>query len=86
VTALLARTGGHAVYALLAERMAAVSTRSRSSASRRNRFHPAAVADRARVMGRRGHRGRAQLDHEDFVQNLVAMVAAAVAAPLKPLT
>src|SRR5882724_3532593 len=87
VTALLARTGGHAVYALLAERMAAVSPAIEiERLSLATGFILRAVADRARVMGRRGHRGRAQLDHEDFVQNLVAMVAAAVAAPLKPLT
>jgi hypothetical protein len=40
-----------------------------------------AVADRARAMGRRSRKGRPQLDHEDFVRNLITMVAAAVAAP-----
>jgi AcrR family transcriptional regulator len=87
VTALLARTGGHAVYALLAERMTAVSPAIEvERLSLATGFILRAVADRARVMGRRGHRGRAQLDHDDFVENLVAMIAAAVAAPLDPLT
>ena len=40
-----------------------------------------AVADRARAIGR-GRRGRAQLEHEAFVENLVAMVAAGLSAPL----
>ena len=39
------------------------------------------MADRARLLGRR-RKGRPQLDTEAFVANLVAMVAAAVAAPL----
>ena len=41
-----------------------------------------AVADRARVLGRRGRRGRPQLEHEAFVENLVAMVAAGMSAPV----
>ena len=44
-----------------------------------------AVADRARVRGRRGRRGRPQLEHEAFVENLVAMLAAAMSAPLEEL-
>jgi AcrR family transcriptional regulator len=80
----LVRTGGYKVYDLLAERMADVS-----DAIRNERFALAtafilrAVADRARVLGRRGRRGRPQLEHEQFVQNVVAMVAAgmSVAAP-----
>ena len=39
-----------------------------------------AVADRSRALERPGHPSRAQLDDEAFVENLVAMVAAAVSA------
>jgi AcrR family transcriptional regulator len=83
VSDALARTGGYEVYALLATRMAEVS-----DAVRAERFALAtgfilrAVADRARVLGRRGRHGRPQLEHEAFVQNLVAMVAAGMSAPL----
>ena len=45
-----------------------------------------AVADRARSLGRQRRSARAQLGHEAFVANLVAMVAGAVAAPPSPLT
>ena len=78
----LTRTGGYAVYDLLTARMADVG-----DAVRLERFALAtafilhAVADRARVLGRRGRRGRPQLDYEEFVQNLVAMVAAGMSAP-----
>jgi AcrR family transcriptional regulator len=78
----LARTGGYAVYDLLATRMAPVS-----AAVRNERFALAtgfilhAVADRARVLSRRGRRGRPQLQHDAFVENLVAMVAAGMSAP-----
>jgi hypothetical protein len=41
-----------------------------------------AVADRARVLGRRRRR-RLRLEHDEFVDNLVTMIAAAVAAPVK---
>jgi AcrR family transcriptional regulator len=83
VSEMLARTGGYAVYELLATRMAEVSDEVRAE-----RFALAtgyilrAVADRARVLGRRGRRGRPQLEHDAFVANLVAMVAAAIATPL----
>jgi AcrR family transcriptional regulator len=78
----LARTGGYAVYDLLAARMAPVS-----AAVRNERFALAtgfilhAVADRARVLSRRGRRGRPQLEHDAFVENLVTMVAAGMSAP-----
>jgi hypothetical protein len=39
------------------------------------------VADRARLLGRRGRKGRPQLEHENFVKNLVAMATAAMSAP-----
>ncbi|HEX4492406.1 MAG TPA: TetR family transcriptional regulator [Acidimicrobiia bacterium] len=81
VSAALARTGGYEVYALLASRMADVSP-----AVQAERFAVAtafilrAAADRARALGRRGRRGRPQLDQAEFVDNLVAMVAAGMSA------
>lgn len=86
VTAALDRTGGHAVYAamearmppmapaLLAERFGLVTT-----------FILRSVADRARALeapGGADGRARPQIDDEAFVENLVVMVAAALAAPV----
>jgi len=83
VSDALARTGGYEVYALLATRMAEVSDEVRAERfALATGFILRAVADRARVLGRRGRRGRPQLKHEAFVQNLVAMVAAGMSAPL----
>lgn len=80
--AVLARTGGHDVYALLARRMADVSDAERIERfSLITTFILRAVADRARLPARRGRRGRPQLAYEPFVQNLVAMAAAAMSAP-----
>ena len=80
----LTRTGGYAVYDLLGSRMAAVSPEVRAERfALATGFILRAVADRARVLGRRGRRGRPQLEHEEFVRNLVAMVAAAMSAPLE---
>jgi AcrR family transcriptional regulator len=82
VRASLDRTGGPAVYDTLAERLPPMT-----EAIRVERFSLVtamilrAVADRARLLGRR-RKGRPQLDREDFIRNLVAMVAAALAAPL----
>jgi len=82
VQAVLARTGGEPVYELLASRMAAVSPEVRvERLALITMFILRAVADRARTRGRRARRGRPQLDHEAFVRNLVAMVAAAVCVP-----
>jgi AcrR family transcriptional regulator len=82
----LTRTGGYAVYDLLAERMADVSAEVRAERfALATGFILRAVADRARVLGRRGRRGRPQLEHDEFVANLVAMVAAGMSAPF-PLT
>jgi AcrR family transcriptional regulator len=82
VSDMLARTGGYAVYALLEKRMAQVSPDIRvERISLATDFILRAVADRARALGRRGRRGRAQLDHEAFVDNLVTMIAAAMSAP-----
>jgi AcrR family transcriptional regulator len=83
VSDALARTGGYEVYALLATRMAEVSDEVRAERfALATGFILRAVADRARVLGRRGRHGRPQLEHEAFVQNLVAMVAAGMSAPL----
>jgi AcrR family transcriptional regulator len=82
VSSALAHTGGYEVYALLAGRMAEVSDEVRAERfALATGFILRAVADRARVLGRRGRHGRPQLEHEEFVQNLVAMVAAGMSAP-----
>ena len=82
---VLDRTGGNAVYAVLATRMADVSPEVRVERfSLITTFVLRAVANRARALGRRGHSGRPQLDSETFVQNLVAMAAAAMSAPAEP--
>jgi len=80
--AVLARTGGYDVYALLGRRMGSfrpdIETERFSLATE---FILRAVADRARARDRKGRGGRQQLDEEAFVRNLVAMVSAAMAAP-----
>ena len=82
--AVIDRTGGYAVYGLLAERMADVGP---AVATERfalvTTFVLRSVADRARLLDRR-RKGRPQLDSETFVRNLVAMAAAAMSAPLDP--
>ena len=83
VAAMLAKTGGHAVYALLEERMVEVPPVVRvERLSLATEFILRAVADRARLLGRRRRSGRPQLGHEDFVVNLVAMIAGALSAPM----
>jgi AcrR family transcriptional regulator len=83
ISDVLARTGGYAVYALLATRMADVSDEVRAERfALATGFILRAVADRARVLGRRGRRGRPQLEEEAFVRNLVTMIAAGLSAPL----
>jgi AcrR family transcriptional regulator len=78
----LARTGGYAVYDLLAARMAPVSAEVRNERfALATGFILRAVADRARVLSRRGRRGRPQLERDEFVENLVAMVAAGMSVP-----
>jgi AcrR family transcriptional regulator len=76
------RTGGYEVYALLAARMADVG---RAVSNERfaliTTFVLRSVADRARLLDRRGRKGRPQLDDETFVRNLVVMAAAAMSAP-----
>ena len=82
---VLARTGGHEVYALLAARIRDVRADLVDERfSLITSFILRAVADRARALERPGHPSRHQLDDEAFVENLVAMVAAAVAAPSRP--
>jgi len=85
VSAMLAKTGGHAVYALLDERMGDLAGDVRiERLSLATGFILRAVADRARALGRHRRSGRAQLDHEHFVSNLVAMIASAVSASASP--
>jgi AcrR family transcriptional regulator len=85
LASVLDRTGGNAVYALLATRMADVSPEVRVERfALITTFVLRAVANRARALGTRGHPGRPQLDSETFVQNLVAMTAAAMSAPVEP--
>jgi AcrR family transcriptional regulator len=85
VSDVLARTSGYAVYSLLAARMADVSDEVRAERfALATSFILRAVADRARVLGRRGRKGRPQLEQEVFVANLVAMVAAGMSATCNP--
>jgi len=82
VSDALAHTGGYEVYALLGERMAKVRPEVQSERfALATAFILRAVADRARVLGRRGRHGRPQLETEAFVENLVSMVAAGMSAP-----
>ncbi len=82
VNAVLTRTGGYAVYAVLEQRMAKVRPEVRvERISLATGFILRAVADRARALGRRSRRGRPQLDQEAFIDNLVTMIAAAMSAP-----
>jgi AcrR family transcriptional regulator len=84
---VLARTGGNEVFALLTERTSWLSDALRTERfSLMVMFILRAIADRARLLERRSGHGRPQLDYEPFVQNLVAMAAAAMAAPEPPLT
>ena len=90
VNAVLAKTGGYDVYALLEERLGDIPAEVRvERISLATGFVLRAVADRARASGasgasgRRRHGGRPQLGHEAFVANLVAMVAAALSAPVR---
>ena len=84
IGAALERTGGHAVYAAIAERMPPLPEDVRlERLALVTEFILRSVADRARLLGRR-RKGRPQLDHEAFVRNLVTMVAAALTSP--PLT
>ena len=80
--AVLARTGGNEVYELLGHRMAAVSPAVQVERfSLITAFILRAVADRARILGQRGRKGRPQLEAEPFVRNLTAMAAAALSTP-----
>ena len=77
-----ARTGGQQVYDTLAERMPLMPEPLRVERfALVTEFIVRAVADRARLMGRR-RKGRPQLDHEDFIANLVAMAAASLVVDL----
>ena len=66
---VLARTGGNEVFALLTERTASSADSLRTERfSLMVMFILRAIADRARVLERRGRHGRPQLDHEPFVR------------------
>jgi AcrR family transcriptional regulator len=81
----LDRTGGYDVYALLATRVPQLSDAVRVERfSLITTFILRSVADRARALGRKGRKGRPQLEYETFVRNLVQMAAAAMAAPTEP--
>jgi len=85
VTAALSRTGGHEVYAAMAERMPPMTPELRNERfGLVTTFILRSVADRARALepaGRGEHAARPQIPDEAFVANLVAMVAAALSAP-----
>ena len=79
---MLDRTGGYEVYALLARRMAPMRPEVQVERfALVTSFILRAVADRARATHRRARAGRPQLDYDDFVDNLVAMVAASRLRP-----
>lgn len=79
---VLASTGGNEVFALLTERSGHLTDELRTERfSLMVMFILRAIADRARLLERRTRHGRRQLEHEPFVANLVAMAAAAMAAP-----
>ena len=93
---VLDRTGGNEVYAVLAARMPPMGPRAARRALRPgHRVHPALgrrprPGPRCRGRRSRGRPGldpsaRPQIGDEAFVENLVAMVAASLAAPV-PLT
>lgn len=81
VAAALTATGGYDVYALLAERMPALDESLRNERlALITGFILRSVADRARAVERTTP-GRAQLPHERFVRNLVAMAAGMATVP-----
>ena len=92
--AVLARTGGPAVYEVITERMPTLAPEVLiERLSLMTMIILRAVADRARSDGPRAgsprratatRRGRAQLPYGAFVDNLLVMVAAAVGAPAPP--
>lgn len=78
---VLDRTGGNEVYGVLAGRLVGVPEPIlRERLALVTVFILRAVADRARLVGRR-RKSRPQLDTETFVRNLVNMAASALAAP-----
>lgn len=78
----LRRTGGHAVYALLEQRMPPLEEPLRTERlTLLTDFMLRSVADRAQ---RAATPGRVQLPTETFVANLVAMAAGMLGAPLPP--
>ena len=86
LAAVLDRTGGNEVYAVLAERMPPMGPPFLAERfGLVTTFILRSVADRARALeGARSaiHAARPQIGDEAFVENLVAMIAAALAAPV----
>ena len=81
VSSALDRTGGFEVYAVIEKRMPPLPEDVRlERLALITAFILRSVADRARTSARR-RKGRPQLDREEFVENLVSMVAAALCAP-----
>jgi AcrR family transcriptional regulator len=82
VQAVLDRTGGYEVYAVIGQRMPPMAPEVQLERfALATSFTLRAVADRARATHRKGRAGRQQLDYDEFVDNLVAMVSAALGAP-----
>lgn len=80
VSSALERTGGSEVYAVIEKRMPPLPDDVRlERLALFTGFVLKSVADRARAMGRR-RKGRPRLDRESFIENLVAMGAAALGA------
>jgi AcrR family transcriptional regulator len=87
VADVLARTGGRAVYALMAERMPEMSDELRGERfALVTAFMLGAAARRARAAADEAPGGRPQLATDDFIANLMAMAAAMLAAPTIDLT
>jgi AcrR family transcriptional regulator len=81
VSSALERTGGPEVYAVIEKRMPPLPDDVRlERLALVTGFILKSVADHSRAMGRR-RKGRPQLDRESFIENLVAMIAAALCAP-----
>ena len=80
---VLERTGGYAVFAELTMRMAYLPDHIRDERfALMTVFVLRAIADRARALSRRRDKGRAQLEYEPFVCNLVRMATAMISAPV----
>lgn len=87
IRAVLERTGGYEVYAVLADRLPTMPADIQLERfALATSFILRAVADRARATHRRGRAGRQQLSYDAFVENLGTMVAASLCAPVAVTT